>query len=284
MPYAGLARNWNKKRNVTLDSFLFDDGWDDDRTLWRFHEGFPDGFTPLRAAAARYDAGIGVWLSPFGGYNHAKEQRLKCGYEQGFETNANGFSLAGPKYYQRFHDICLEMVEKYGVNQFKFDGLAAGARASESGLMRDGDGMMHLIADLRAAKPDIYINETTGTWPSPFWLLYVDSTWRGGADHDFQGKGSWCQQWMTYRDAETYHNVVKRGPLYPLNSLMLHGIIYATNAAHLRSMSDEDFSDQAREFFGTGTQLQEMYITPKLLDRAELGRPRRRRQVVAYQC
>ena len=255
-----------KKRDVQMDSFLLDDGWDDNRTLWKFNSGFPNGFTPLKRAAAKSDAGIGVWLSPFGGYNEAKEQRLKYGSGQGFETNANGFSLAGPKYYRRFHDICLAMVQKYGVNQFKFDGLAAGAKASESGLTRDGDAMMRLIADLRAVRPDIYINQTTGTWPSPFWLLYVDSTWRGGADHDFQGKGSWCQQWMTYRDAQTYQNVVEQAPLYPLNALMLHGIIDATNAIHLSALSDADFADQVREFFGNGTQLQEMYITPKLLD------------------
>ncbi len=42
---------------------------------------------------------------------------------------------------------------------------------------------------------------------------------------------------------------------------MLHGVIYATHAVHLDSMSDADFGDQVREFFGTGTQLQEMYIT-----------------------
>ncbi|MGH7941235.1 MAG: enterotoxin, partial [Limisphaerales bacterium] len=185
----------------------------------------------------------------------------------GYETNVSGFSLAGPKYYQRFLDICLEMIQKYGVNMFKFDGLAAGAKADENGLTRDGDAMLRLVGNLRAAEPDIYINQTTGTWPSPFWLLYVDSTWRGGADHDFQGQGSWCQRWMTYRDAQTYDNVVKVAPLYPLNSLMLHGIIYAKNASHLTNMSDEDFADQAREFFGNGTQLQEMYITPKLLDK-----------------
>jgi hypothetical protein len=254
------------KRGVKLDSFLFDDGWDDNRTLWKFHDGFPDGFTPLKAAAAQYDAGIGVWLSPFGGYDQAKEQRLEYASQFGFETNASGFSLSGQKYFQRFHDICLEMVEKYGVNQFKFDGLAAGAKAGEKGLTRDGDAMMRLIADLRFAKPDIYINQTTGTWPSPFWLLYVDSTWRGGADHDFEGKGSWCQRWMTYRDAQTYANVVQPGPLFPLSSLMLHGIIYATNAAHLQKISDADFADQVHEFFGNGTQLQEMYITPRLLD------------------
>jgi len=126
--------------------------------------------------------------------------------------------------------------------------------------------MLRLVADLRAVDPDMYINQTTGTWPSPFWLLDVDSTWRGGADHDFQGQGSWCQQWMTYRDAQTYENVVKVAPLYPLNSLMLHGIIYAKNATNLTRMSDADFAGQAREFFGSGTQLQEMYVTPKLLD------------------
>jgi len=245
---------------------LFDDGWDDNQTLWQFHSGFPRGFTPLKLAAAKFHSGLGVWLSPFGGYAEAKAQRLKYASRFGFETNASGFSLAGPTYYRRFHDICLEMIRKYGVNQFKFDGLAAGAKTGESGLTRDGDAMLHLIAELRAARPDIYINQTTGTWPSPFWLLYVDSTWRGGGDHRFQGKGSWCQQWMTYRDAQTYQNVVQRAPLYPLNSLMLHGIIYATNAIHLETMSDQDFADQVREFFGNGTQLQEMYLTPKLLN------------------
>ncbi|HEY4415152.1 MAG TPA: enterotoxin [Verrucomicrobiae bacterium] len=256
-----------QQRGVKLDSYLFDDGWDDNKTLWQFHAGFPHGFTPLRVAAARYGAGIGVWVSPFGGYDVARMQRLKYGSQFGYETNASGFSLAGPKYYQRFHNICLEMIQKYGVNQFKFDGLAAGDKANEAGQMRDGDAMLRLVKDLRVAKPDIYINLTTGTWPSPFWLLDVDSTWRGGADHDFQGQGSWCQQWMTYRDVQTYDNVVTKAPLYPLNSLMLHGIIYAKNASHLTNLSDADFADQTREFFGNGTQLQEMYLTPKLLDK-----------------
>ncbi|HEY9510876.1 MAG TPA: enterotoxin [Verrucomicrobiae bacterium] len=255
-----------KKRGVKMDSFLFDDGWDDNTSLWKFHKGFPNGFAPLKAEAAKFNSGIGIWLSPFGGYDVARQQRLKYGSQFGYETNASGFSLSGPKYYQRFHDICLEMVEKYGVNQFKFDGLAAGAKASETGLTRDGDAMLRLVEDLRAAKSDIYINETTGTWPSPFWLLYVDSTWRGGADHDFQGKGSARQQWITYRDQQMYNNVVQRGPLYPLNSLMLHGMIYATNSSRLTSTSDADFADEVHSFFGSGTQLQEMYFTPRLLN------------------
>ena len=262
-----FGRELVQQRGVQMKSFLFDDGWDDSHTLWNFHSGFPNGFTAVERAATKYNASIGVWVSPFGGYDLARQLRLEYGARHGYETNASGFSLAGPKYYQRFHDLCLDMVKKYNVNMFKFDGLAAGAKASATGQTRDGDAMLRLVADLRAAKPDIYINETTGTWPSPFWLLYVDSTWRGGADHDFCGKGSPRQQWITYRDAQTYANVVQRGPLYPLNSLMLHGIILAKNAAKLETADDADFSDEVQSFFGSGTQLQELYLTPKLLDK-----------------
>ena len=52
-----------------MDSFLFDDGWDNPRTLWSFNAGFPNGFTLLdEEEAAKYSAAPGVWLSPCGGY------------------------------------------------------------------------------------------------------------------------------------------------------------------------------------------------------------------------
>ena len=57
------------------------------------------------------------------------------------------------------------------------------------------------------------------------------------------------------------------GPLYPLNSLMLHGIIYAQRAKNLNTDPDGDFTDEVHDYFGTGTQLQEMYITPSLLSK-----------------
>lgn len=263
----GIGSELAIKRGVKISSFLFDDGWDDTRTLWNFHSGLPNGFAPLLQAAKKYGAGLGVWISPFGGYGDVKQGRLKFGSAEGFETNASGFSMAGPNYYRRFHDICVEMIEKYGVNEFKFDGLAAGARANEAGLTRDGDAMLRLIAQLRKLEPDLYISQTVGTWPSPFWLLSVDSTWRGGSDHDFYGKGSMRQQWITYRDMITYRNVVLRAPLYPLNSIMVHGIIYGKQANGLTQSTDGDFADDVRDYFGMGTQLQELYITPDLLNK-----------------
>ena len=68
----------------------------------------------------------------------------------------------------------------------------------------DFDAAIHLIGDLRQAKPDLYINLTTGTYPSPFWLMYADSIWRGGEDDSFAGVGPERERWITYRDGETY--------------------------------------------------------------------------------
>jgi hypothetical protein len=253
-------------RHVQLDSFLFDDGWDDPHTLWGFDSGFPHGFTKTGEAAAQYRAGVGVWLSPWGGYQEQKKQRVAYGHEHGFEILNDGFALSGPKYFQRFQQTCLDMIDRYNVNQFKFDGTGNADRVFPGSTFdSDFDAAIHLIERLRQEKPSIFINLTTGTTASPFWLFYADSIWRGGADHDFSGVGSQRQRWITYRDAQTYKNIVRQGPLFPLNSLMLHGIIYASHAKDLATDPNGDFADEVHSYFGSGTQLQEMYITASLL-------------------
>ena len=46
---------------------------------------------------------------------------------------------------------------------------------------------------------------------------------------------------------------------------MLHGLIFARHAKNLSADPGGDFANEVRSYFGTGTQLQEMYITPSLL-------------------
>ncbi|MGA7341141.1 MAG: enterotoxin [Terracidiphilus sp.] len=255
-----------RKRGATMDSFLFDDGWDDTHTLWGFNPGLPNGFEKIREAALQYGFGIGVWLSPWGGYAEAKKERIAAGEKLGYETVKGGFALSAPRYYGLFEDTCLKMIERYGVNQFKFDGTGNASQVFPGSLFdSDFSAAIHLIGRLRTQEPEIFINLTTGTKPSPFWLRYADSIWRGGDDHSFDGVGSWRQKWITYRDEQTYRNIVEGGPLFPLNSLMLHGLIFAKQAVHLDTDPDGDFVDEVHDYFGTGTGLQEMYITPGLL-------------------
>ncbi|HEX6822844.1 MAG TPA: enterotoxin [Candidatus Sulfotelmatobacter sp.] len=259
-----------RKRGVKLDSFMFDDGWDDPSTLWKFNPGFPQGLTKVTEEAAKYDAAPGIWLSPWGGYDGPKEKRLASARAQGFETNEGGLALSGPKYYRYFRDTCMEMIDKYGVNQFKFDGTGNANQVIQgSEFDSDFDAAIHLIGELRHKKPDIYINLTTGIYPSPFWLLYADSIWRGGEDHSFAGIGSNRQRWITYRDSQIYRGIVLQGPLFPINSLMLHGLIFARYAERLGDDPGHDFADEVHSYFGSGTQLQEMYVTPTLLSQQD---------------
>ncbi|MGH9467178.1 MAG: enterotoxin, partial [Terriglobales bacterium] len=258
-----------RQRHVTMNSFLFDDGWDN-HDDWSFNAGFPDGFTPLKAATAAIGAAPGVWLSPWGGYGKPRQERLANAAKHGYEVNKEGLALSGPVYYRRFHQVCLEMIQKYGVNQFKLDGTGSNAQVVPgSAFGSDFEAAISLIGDMRRADPDLFINLTTGTYPSPFWLFYADSTWRGGSDTSFAGVGTDRQQWITYRDADTFRHVVGRGPLYPLNALMLHGIVYAKHARRLDTDPGHDFDAEVRAYFGTGTDLQEMYISHDLLTAAD---------------
>jgi len=261
-----IGEELHVKRGVKLDSFLFDDGWDDYSGSWNFSKNFPDGFVPLRKAAAKYGAAPGIWLSPWGGYGKPWQERVKNGKAAGYETNAGGFELSGPRYYQRFHDVVMRLLNKDGINQFKFDG-TGNISSVFPGSRFDSDfaAAIHLIGDIRKDKPDTFINLTTGTWASPFWLRYADTIWRDGYDDSETGVGTTREQWITYRDAQTYQNIVLRGPLFPLNSLMLHGIIYAQKNLKLNTDPGHDFANEVHSYFATGTELQEMYISPSLL-------------------
>jgi hypothetical protein len=261
-----IGRELHDKRGVQLDSFLFDDGWDDYSGSWHFGKDFPHGFVPLRDAAARYGASPGVWLSPWGGYGSTRQERVTRGHTAGYEIIDGCFALSGPTYYRRFHEAVMELLTQHGINQFKFDGTGnADKVAPGSRFSSDWDAAIQLIEDIRETRPETFVNLTVGTYPSPFWLRYADSIWRGGKDDDLAGVGSNRERWMTYRDAQTYRNVVLRSPLFPLNSLMLHGIIYAQFNDRLNTAQGQDFANEVHSYFGSGAQLQELYITPSLL-------------------
>jgi hypothetical protein len=263
-----FGRETAVKRGVKPDLFVFDDGWDDNRTLWNFHEGFPDGFKPLEEAAAKYGAVLGTWISPWGGYSKAKAARLEYGKEQGFEMDHGGFSLAGPTYFSRFRDVCLEHIREYGVRYFKFDGIGKGSSAAGPGDEFGGDieAMLDLISELRSRQADLFFNTTVGTWPSPYWLLFSDSIWRGGGDLSYYGAGSSRQQWITYRDMTAYRVRISKAPLYPANSLKSQGVMYAQLGLAAEVSRDvHDLVDDIRMAAASGSQLQEFFVTPSMM-------------------
>lgn len=262
------------KRKAKISAFLWDSGWDDYNRLWYFSSKLPNGFKKMDALARQYQSAMGVWVSPWGGYDQEKISRLASikTLQLPFTPNDNGLSLADPHYFDYFKKLTEGFVKNQGVISFKFDGVGAGNGAAGAGekYARDVESFLRVITDLRKIKSDLFFNLTVGTWPSPYWLNYGDAIWRAGEDMGLQGVGTKRQQWINYRDAEVYKNVVQRSRLYPLNALMYHGIVVNNENGLGASFDNNDagLAEDIWEFFGNGTGMQELYINPHLMSTA----------------
>lgn len=249
------------KRGVPVKAYLVDDGWDDpSKGLWTENlEKFPGGFSALRAEMAKLNAHLAIWISPLGGYGGA-EERTADARKMGLIPADSGLDLAYPAYKEWFEKRCLTLMQEDGVVGFKWD--------------RAGDGVSpHFMAlldiahRLRQVNPNLFINVTVGTWPSPFWLNHIDSTWRNGsADVGWAGVGDLREQWITYRDGWGKKLFVDRSPLYPLNSVMLHGVVEGRNFQGERvAKAGPHLRHEARSYFANGSSLQELYLTPSMM-------------------
>ena len=105
------------------------------------------------------------------------------------------------------------MIRQYGIGYLKFDGMGGGSDDGPGSTYgSDMQSLVDLFDRLRQVRPDLFINATTGTWPSPYWLFHSDTVWRGGEDVGYRGEGSKRQQWITYRDSLGYGIRTRRRP------------------------------------------------------------------------
>ncbi len=259
------------KYNVSVNAFVWDDGWDDFNSLWDFHKGFPQGFTNVDKLATEQGAGTGAWLGPVGGYGSSKAQRLAF-WNSTHSPAISNFQLSNKEYFDAFVGRCSQMVDDYDMRYFKFDGISAQYEAFGPSNEEDAEGILNVIGALRAKRPDLFINTTVGTWASPFWFKYSDCVWRQRDDFDRIGnQGNAREQWITYRDQLVYKNFVQSSPLCPINSLMTHGLIVTKNgppAVMPRDNSEATKKGIIKEMrcaFASGTNMVELYLDNDLI-------------------
>ncbi len=259
------------KYNVGINAFVWDDGWDDFNSLWDFHIGFPNGFSKVDEIAAQQGAGTGAWLGPVGGYGSSKSQRLAY-WNSTHDPDISNFQLSNKEYFDAFLGRCSQMVDDYDMRYFKFDGISAQYEAFGPSSEEDAEGIINVINTLREKRADLFINTTVGTWASPFWLNYSDCVWRQRDDFDRVGnQGNAREQWITYRDHLVYKNFVESSPLYPINSLMTHGLIVTKHgppAVMPRDNTEATKKGIIREMrcaFASGTNMVELYLDNDLM-------------------
>jgi hypothetical protein len=271
-----------KKYGVTLDSFILDDGWDDMHDLWAIDRSrFPNGFHDLADALKGINSHLGLWFGPIGGYDQ-RSVRIAAARRKGMEITSNGeyLCLAGRRYSRFFRDRLLGLMREYGVNHFKLDGVPFGCNEPGHGhplgiYSREADlrAFIDILTALRRQNPNVFLNITTSIWLSPWWLRYADTVWMGGEDwgHLVTVPALTTRQSsMNYRDVVLYNDYKRHQVQFPMSSLMTQSVIkgkFLQLGGEHESL--DDWNDHLVNFFGVGSQLSELYITPDLLTSQE---------------
>jgi hypothetical protein len=262
-----------------LDTFVLDDGWDLHDKLWQIHPTrFQGDFSPLVKGLAGQGTTLGLWYGPIGGYHTTREERLAAGRRDGYEITSGGryFCLAGPRYRERFKNSVLDMVRRYHVTHFKFDGMSFGCNDPSHGHLlgvhsREA-GLRAFIDVLKAIKAEdrrVFLNITTSIWLSPWWLEYSDVVFMGGLDYGFLNNVPALterEKAITYRDKVFYDNFRKYAYQFPQNSLMTIGIIKGT-LGHEGGLGETlaSFTNNAIMNYSRGVMMTELYLSPSII-------------------
>lgn len=197
------------------------------------------------------------------------------GYETiGSTSNDEMLDIAGPKYSALFQKRTTDFA-KEGVGYFKWDGIQFSSSEPGSGhavgyLSRRAamESMIEKCKAVRAVNPNEYLNITSGTWLSPWWLKYANQIWMQGEDYGYADVPSVNERdgAITYKDFVLYDDFRNKDVWFPLSNMMTHGIIKG-NLERLGGEDDplEKFANDAIFYFARGVSMYEMYISPDLL-------------------
>ncbi|MCL6525082.1 MAG: alpha-galactosidase [Thermoflavifilum sp.] len=271
-------QNMVKPYGIHLNAFVLDDGWDDYASDWQLRRStFPHGLMPIINALKPLHTRLGMWIGPTGGYSF-RMQRINWMRAHGYETVGHGdhimMDIAGPHYFGLLQKRLTDFA-RMGISYFKWDGLQFSSSEPDNhhpvGYFSEITALDHVIqlADtVRKINPEMYINITSGTWMSPWWLLCANQIWMQGADYGYATLPSFTDRdaAMTYKDMVLYDDFQRHDVWFPMSHVMTHGII----KAKLASVGATDdplptFANDVMLYFGRGVTMYEWYISPDML-------------------
>lgn len=274
-----FKREMVDRYNLKLNAFVLDDGWDIYKSDWVLRKKeFPNGLQPVVTELQTLGAKLGIWFGPIGGYSH-RDWRVNWMKEHGYEVTGNQLCLGGKNYHRLFKKRVMDFVRNDGVGYFKWDGIQFSCSEPDHGhpvgiysrraIM---DSVIDLCDAVRSVDPDIFLNITSGTWLSPWWVQYANTIWMQGGDFGYSDVPSINRRdaAITYRDFVLYEDFQKNNFWFPIANLMTHGIV----KGHLLKLGGEaepldKFTDNAVLYVARGVAMWELYVSPNLLTGGE---------------
>ncbi len=270
-----FKKNMIEKYGIQLDAFVLDDGWDVYRSDWVLRKKeFPNGLLPISKALEKIGTDLGIWFGPIGGYSH-RDWRINWMKDHGYEVIGDQLCLAGKNYKELFKKRVVDFVTEDDVGYYKWDGIQFSCSEPDHGhpvgiYSRRAvmESVIEMCEAVREQNPDIFLNITSGTWLSPWWLKYANQIWMQGYDYGYANVPSISRRdgAITYRDFVLYEDFHKKNFWFPIANLMTHGIIKG-NLQKLGGEAEplDKFTDNALLYFARGVSMWEFYISPDLL-------------------
>ena len=269
-----------EKYNINLDAFVLDDGWDKYQSIWEIDSlRFPAAFNPFIQPLKEMNTSLGIWASPFCGYSN-REKRVNWASSHGYERVGEFLCFAGSSYKKEFKKKMVQYTSDYNIGYFKWDGFLLACNEPDHGHLQGIYSRTALIQTyidmmqtVREVNSDIFINITVGSWLSPWWLQYADCIWMQGEDYAYAEEVPSLNprdKSITYRDAILWDDLQNQNLLFPMSSLMTHGIIKGRlNFLGGKNESLLSFSNEVTMYFGRGVMMWELYVSPDLLNENE---------------
>jgi hypothetical protein len=274
-----LRTNMVEKHGIALDACVLDDGWDVYRSDWLLRPAqFPNGIGPIVEELKRTKTRLGIWFGPTGGYSFRKE-RVGWMREAGYETAGDQMWVGGPKYGALLEKRVTDFT-KAGAGYFKWDGFQFVASApglgTPPGLYARRAVLARVASMARAVRgidPDVFLNVTSGTWLSPWWLLFADQIWMDGEDYGSADVPSISTRdsSITYRDLVLHQDFREKKLWFPVANLMTHGVLKGTIDIGEIGKGEplSKFADEVVFYLARGVTMYELYISPDVLSEGE---------------
>ncbi|MBY4797304.1 discoidin domain-containing protein [Collinsella sp. AGMB00827] len=309
-----------------LDNYVVDDGWNQYRSsagamssgidierngpveesnksgFWEINSKFGYTLDDSAKLVKKLGSSFGVWIGPRGGYNYYSTLADIIARANKGSKAGNSIDVADTRYVKNFEHFAIDMMEKYGVSYWKWDGFADQA---QFGAFRVGEGVagydeahQHMyggphgyfhVTDLwekwcrllsnvqhRADElhlPAFWISLTCYVNPSPWYLQFSNSIWmQCNADRgeryntgEFTDK---MNSMLTYRDGVYYDFIKNHEFQFPLANIYNHDPIYGKEDTGISasSMTGEQFRNYLFMQGTRGTAFWELYYSASIFD------------------
>jgi hypothetical protein len=279
-----LRENMIEKHGIALDAFVLDDGWDVYESDWRLRKKeWPRGLKPLANELRKTNTSLGIWIGPTGGYSFRK-RRLDWMGSHGYETvgktkDNRMLCVAGTNYGTMLRKRIADFTGGEGVGYFKWDGIQFSCSQPDHGhpvgiYSRRAvmESVIAMCETARAEQPAAFLNITSGTWLSPWWVKYANTIWMQGSDYGYSDVPSISKRdaAITYRDFILYDDFKNLDLWFPIANLMTHGVIKG-QLQMLGTAGEplDKFTDDVLLYFARGISMYELYVSPDILSEGE---------------